>query len=280
MNHSSDVAASGQQADPVGTRALTTFTSVNRAAPAFSQIANQLIEAIEAKQFVIGDRLPSEGALSSQFQVSRATVREALSCLQFAGYAESRRGSGTVVISDVAHGAGAMSTAGPSSTSELIDLFTARLAIEPAVVRNAATNPVRGSLSTLSAMLRGMELSLDRPELDVHTDLGVHMALVSACSNQYLASSCELVLGQVEGKLWRRLRDDSWTNHGAPQRWLSDHHGIAEAVFDHRPEDAARHMKSHLLSVLTDILDDALLVVEDKQKVDMLHELPITTDPQ
>ena len=43
------------------------------------EVATRLSEAIQAGEFAVGDRLPSERLLGEQYAVSRAVVREALS---------------------------------------------------------------------------------------------------------------------------------------------------------------------------------------------------------
>ncbi|MDO4916574.1 MAG: winged helix-turn-helix domain-containing protein [Rothia sp. (in: high G+C Gram-positive bacteria)] len=67
-----------------------------------------LLESIENKlrrgQLRVGDRLPSERALSEQFGISRASVREALQVLVAVGLIRSGVGSGpkagAIVVSE------------------------------------------------------------------------------------------------------------------------------------------------------------------------------------
>src|SRR5579875_222637 len=80
---------------------LEGFPAVDRAAPVFVQVAGHLIKAIEDGRFPVGSRLPTEAQLAEQFGVSRPSVREALSCLQFEGYVTPRQGSRTVITSAV-----------------------------------------------------------------------------------------------------------------------------------------------------------------------------------
>src|SRR5512134_244757 len=48
-----------------------------------------------------GDRLPSERALSARFQVSRASLREAIRTLESTGLVQIRSGDGTYVASNL-----------------------------------------------------------------------------------------------------------------------------------------------------------------------------------
>jgi GntR family transcriptional regulator len=61
------------------------------------QVREQLLERVQAGQLVEGDKLPNEYELADQFQVSRATVREAILALVQAGHLTRQRGNGTFV---------------------------------------------------------------------------------------------------------------------------------------------------------------------------------------
>lgn len=52
----------------------------------YSKLMEDLREKMVSGEIQAGDRLPSENELSAQYQVSRQTVRKALSVLQNEGY--------------------------------------------------------------------------------------------------------------------------------------------------------------------------------------------------
>ncbi|MDR3360061.1 MAG: GntR family transcriptional regulator [Bifidobacteriaceae bacterium] len=64
------------------------------------QIVNALVERIEGGEIGPGERLAGENVLASEFQVSRGTVRQALSELQRRRLIATRSGFGSVVIYD------------------------------------------------------------------------------------------------------------------------------------------------------------------------------------
>lgn len=72
-----------------------------RGGNAFEITVGRLMQAIKLGLVAVGDRLPPERELAEQLQVSRVTLREAISALREAGLLESRRGrtGGTFVRS-------------------------------------------------------------------------------------------------------------------------------------------------------------------------------------
>lgn len=68
------------------------------AAPLYIQIENIIKEKIENGEYGFGDVLPSEKQLQEMFDVSRVTVRQAVSNLVNEGYLKSSRGIGTTVV--------------------------------------------------------------------------------------------------------------------------------------------------------------------------------------
>ena len=71
----------------------------------YQVLADWIKQSIETGTFGPGERLPSEQRLQEQFEVSRQTVRKALSVLEEAGILRSRQGSGTFVVDKEAAGA-------------------------------------------------------------------------------------------------------------------------------------------------------------------------------
>ncbi len=67
--------------------------------PAYMKIHDQIKKDIDEHHWKIGERLPSERDLAEQFQVSRMTLRQAISLLVEEGVLERRVGSGTFVSS-------------------------------------------------------------------------------------------------------------------------------------------------------------------------------------
>ena len=73
---------------------------MNTVLPVYFQIKQTIKGWILNKEFAGGEKIPSEHELAERFQVSRLTVRQALSQLVQEGFLISRRGEGTFVTRD------------------------------------------------------------------------------------------------------------------------------------------------------------------------------------
>ncbi|WP_281164119.1 GntR family transcriptional regulator [Liquorilactobacillus sicerae] len=67
------------------------------ASPIYIQIHNQIKREIESGKWVVGQRIPAERKLATDFGVSRMTLRQAIQTLVDEGILERRVGSGTFV---------------------------------------------------------------------------------------------------------------------------------------------------------------------------------------
>ncbi|UCG06953.1 MAG: GntR family transcriptional regulator [Desulfobacterales bacterium] len=68
--------------------------------PRYYQIKEIIKKWIVEKEFDSGDKIPSENELAAKFNVSRLTVRQAISQLTQEGFLRTRRGAGTFVADD------------------------------------------------------------------------------------------------------------------------------------------------------------------------------------
>lgn len=246
---------------------VPSLKAVDKAVPVSAQIAHQLVAAVRDGSLLIGSRLPSESALAARFGVSRASVREGLSSLQFSGYVETTRGSGTIVVSSTAIGQSPLADGGIRRASELIDVLEVRLLVEPEVIRQGARDPLPAALRTAERMLEGMQAALDDGRRDPHSDLGLHRALVRSCRNATLVDTAERLLAQSDGPLWRQVRDRAWSDGQLPKLWLSHHMAVADAVMRRDAASAGAAAREHLKSVLTNAARSMRLSGGDRDRL-------------
>ncbi len=224
------------------------------------RIAEQILERIQSGEFPLGSKLPSEMELARLFGVSRPSVREALGALQFVGHLDSVRGSGTRVIATHRSIEHTPTTPSEMSTTAVLDLFEARLLVEPQVAAIAARNPVSDKVDDAEALIEGMALAVEEPSLHAETDLRIHRALAEICPNTFMRRSALQLLDQAASPALQGVRAQAWDSHVLPPIWRGQHQDVLQAIRAGDAEAAATatwaHLASSTLSALTVLLRD------------------------
>ena len=124
-----------------------------RSSRAFDEIAAQIRTELSSGRLAVGNRLPSERALSEQFGVSRNTLREALRSLEHAGLIRLQKGArGGAFISQhsdeaIATGLMDMYHVGTIQPAQLTE---ARIWLESVVVREACQRATAADVDMLN----------------------------------------------------------------------------------------------------------------------------------
>ena len=74
---------------------------LNKAATKYQNVYSQIRDFISSDKWPPGETIPSENELVDYFNVSRITIRSALSLLADDGLIVRKRGKGTVVTSNI-----------------------------------------------------------------------------------------------------------------------------------------------------------------------------------
>jgi len=230
-------------------------------------IARRLVEAIQGGVHPVNSRLPIETELAKQFGVSRVSVREALSALQFAGYVESRRGSGTVVLSASATDVGQQGMLARRLPTDHMQLLEARLVLEPQVLALGAFDPDPTALRMARQLIDGMALSLSTPEIDASTDLRVHLALVETCRNSFLVGECRELLDAAASPVYQRTRIDAWADTNLLEHWVDEHRVVYDAIAVGDATTAAKISRTHILTVVKRLSSDETLAAVDRARL-------------
>jgi GntR family transcriptional regulator, transcriptional repressor for pyruvate dehydrogenase complex len=219
-----------------------------------SQIRDRLLQRIATGELEPGARVPSERALSEQFQVARTSVREAMQGLLSLGVIE-RRGNRSYVAERL-----------PDVSIDRLDdrkefvrqLFETRRALELPIMQLAAeraTPAQRAEIVELAGRFRvGMPLAEFR-----ELDRAFHSAIARACGNPLLVE----VYGKVLARLFRSSAIDSLLSDDANRTEVdrivaqsTEHHGsIAAALADADGSAVVRAGTQHLGAVEQGMID-------------------------
>lgn len=234
------------------------------------RLAETIMARITSGEYAVGDKLPAEMELARQFGVSRPSVREALRALQFVGYIDSVRGSGTRVISRSGTQGIKVRTAAITA-ADILQLFEARLVVEPRVAAIAARDPDLDNLERAESLVCGMGLVVNEPTLQGDTDLLVHRRIAEVCRNAFLRQSLIDLLDAAGSERLASVRNHAWDDPELPRVWENQQQRILRAIRDRDEITAAaaswEHVASSARNALAVIGPDLAL---DQRAVDSL----------
>jgi len=154
------------------------------------ELVNRLGREIVAGRVGVSDILPNEGALSSELQISRTAVREAIKMLTAKGLVGSRPRRGTdvrpvsdwnLLDSDVLR----WLRESPPDREIVIELLELRLGFEPEAAALAARRAGRAQLNRISEAYGFMQESAAGRYDPVEADCRFHEAIIAATSNRF-----------------------------------------------------------------------------------------------
>jgi DNA-binding FadR family transcriptional regulator len=237
------------------------------------RIATEVRARIDGGHWPAGTVLPTELELAREFAVSRPSVREALSALQFAGYVEPRRRRGTIVLGRSPVPTAARHVRAAASFAEVVDLLEARLVLEPAVLAFAAADPDPAALDAAQEAVAGMALVTGSTALPADTDHRLHAAIAAVCRNPDLREQVGVLLERASGPVWRETQAAAWADEAhQARRWTDDHREIVAALSRGAGEAAAAVSRRHLLSAVDNAAGCAGLPPSQLRRLHRLRE--------
>ncbi|HVJ08339.1 MAG TPA: FadR/GntR family transcriptional regulator [Acidisarcina sp.] len=219
------------------------------------RIYERVIEQIVRGDFHVGDRLPSESQLGTEYGVSRAVVREALARLHADGVTVSRRGAGTYVQRQPGREFLRLSPIG--GIADLMRCFEFRVALEGEAASLAAQRRSDEDLKLIEDAFERLNQVNAAGELGVEEDIQFHAAIAAASRNQLFIQTLEaLALHVFNGvNLTRHL--SLARNRSRLALVQEEHSRILEAIRDPDPEKARTAMRAHISNARNRALDDS-----------------------
>ena len=195
-----------------------------------------------------GDRLPAERELSERMDVSRPTLREALSEMEARGLIEAHPGGGTYVAQVL----------GSAFAPPLIELFAGhdralfdyiafRRDIEGLAAERAAAQATGADLSGIEAVFLRLEDAANRGDKEeaARLDAEFHMAIVEAAHNVVMLH----VMRSLSELLVRGVFYNRDAVHGMPEgraTLMAQHRKIRDAVLARDGAGARAGVEAHM----------------------------------
>ena len=213
------------------------------------QVFDQLRELVSRGELKPGDPLMLERELSKALNVSRTSVRNAISKLVVIGLLEYRQGQGTFVRLPDSRENNLLAAAMTAENARLEDLLEVRLGLECNAAALAAQRAAPEDIQFMEKSLDEMKTEINEGRTGTEADVSFHMAIAYATKNPiqvYLMRSFyDLLFYGIKENLFYLYQD--------PDRIktiLKQHSGIEHAIRTHDPEAAYNAMKEHISYVL------------------------------
>jgi DNA-binding FadR family transcriptional regulator len=208
------------------------------------QVAEGLMQLIEANKLEPGDSLLSTTSLVSHFGVSRPVVREALKLLEAKGVIEVANGKKPTVK--------------PISTEPLLGFFDrivkieheaalkefmeVRQGLEIQSARLAAERRKPEHVEQLKEIVQAMGQNLDDFEAFVELDVGVHLLIAEASHNTMLLRLIKSIRETLRTTVWEGYRRRTKAQIEYTQQL---HETIVAGIEEGDPEKAGEAMANH-----------------------------------
>ena len=219
----------------------------NREGRLHERVAADLRLALASGRYHVGDRVPSERALSQQYKVSRPTIREAIFALEADGLVEVRTNSGVYVAS--------LTLAEDASTGSGVggfEVLEARRLIESQVAALAATLIDAKRIANLRDLVRIMEKdSLMSAEA---ADREFHLEIARATGNSALETTVATLWDARSRSPQYSLLTEKVRTAGVVPR-EPEHARIVDAFEARDPVAAREAMWDHLTRVIEALLE-------------------------
>ncbi|WP_292291740.1 FadR/GntR family transcriptional regulator [Marivita sp.] len=203
-----------------------------------------ILDDIRLGKFTLGEKLPSESELASQYGCSRPVIRSALAKLRENGLIVSRQGAGSFVSSghdDRTSGYGAL-----ESISDIAGYFAFRKTVEAESVARAAMNVKPADIDRLKALVEKIEDLIAEGKPTVEVDIEFHNLIADLSDNRFLHETLVMLEPSwlFVGKFVRSLGRTGYRLGG--KHMNSEHKTILAALEARDPKAARAAMIAHI----------------------------------
>jgi GntR family transcriptional regulator, transcriptional repressor for pyruvate dehydrogenase complex len=214
------------------------------------QVSHKAVEAIQRKilsgEYQPGQNLPSQTELAAQLSVSRASLREALSMLETLGFLSIEPGRGTFVSSSNPTQSGSLSVWRYSRRYEEEAVFETRLALECAIVAQAAARVGDAALNSLRRATHDMHAAWKAQDLVrvAECDRLFHEIIVMSCGN---AMMNDIYFGAKDILQETQVHPLPITRMQRAEESIGEHNTIIAALSRHDAKAAMAAMRDHIV---------------------------------
>lgn len=203
-------------------------------------IADKIIDLIESKELLPGERLPSEQELMKELSVGRGTIREAIKSLVSRNIVEIRRGVGTFVAEKTGVVEDPLGFSFINNKNKLVkDSMDVRLLLEPSIAKWAARNATDSEILEIIELSHKIEIAILNDEDYSDLDVEFHTKIANSSRNLVVENLIPILTTNI-----RSLIDV--THAVLKEHTILSHKKIANAIKERDEELAEQLMKEHI----------------------------------
>lgn len=210
------------------------------------EVFEQIRGLITGGKIKPGEKLPPEREMTTLFNVSRSSVREAIMKLECLGFVQQRHGEGTFVES---------ATEAPLSNYLeqcfkqdifLSDFMEIRNVLETWAAATAAKRATPEDILKLKTCLDTMANQPMRAKTSYKLNRNLHFMIACATRNTFLIHFMKTISHQMI-KITEKVYADTFDNQDVFETLLIQHTDIVTAIQGRNPSAAYDSMKIHLI---------------------------------
>ncbi|GAB3057439.1 FadR/GntR family transcriptional regulator [Salinicoccus sesuvii] len=218
----------------------------------YEEIADLIMKDVKEGILNPGDKLPSIAKMADQYQVSSASIREALNTLSVMDVIEVKHGQGSYIKARMPLGfEHAFEIITRKDIENLLEL---RRIIEVGCVELACSQAEEVDFEKMQDALDKMRTAVMNNELGEQADYEFHMAIAKSTGNQMLID----LLGNVSEKMIETMKETRriwlYEEKKSIQKIFDDHQAIHEAIMHRDVAEARSAMLGHLEEVASVLL--------------------------
>jgi len=218
--------------------------------PLTDEVVKRIRDLINAGEYVVGDKLPTEMDLRSQLGVGRSTIREAFRVLQAIGLIEIKNGKGAYVKSHTDDTFETIKKWFVEKNAELSELMEVRMAIEPIAAKLAIQRGTPQQIEVIRQIHESFKQAVEKKDvIELATlDESFHEAIVEASNNSLL-----IKMGLLIADAFVEYRTRSFAVRENVKNALGPHEEIINAILEKDVESAIHGIQRHLEVSLEDM---------------------------
>ncbi len=214
-----------------------------------SQLKKQILQKIDDKVYLPGERIPSESDLCAEFGVSRTVVREAVASLRADGVLKSRQGIGVFVDDAPRLQPFEISPIPDDAMQEILHILELRLSVELEAAAMAAERRSQAQLEQIANALE--KLRAEGNGQSGPMDFDFHLAIARATNNPYFEKFLTFLGPQIIPRLRINAIGSGAQSGAYHDKLQEEHRAILEAIEKKDSAGARDAMRRHLSGSLT-----------------------------